>query len=700
MTRLHFTLTIDGLEDETLVVRGFEGQESLSDSHFLDSACFGFRYYIDLASREEKLKPEQIVDCNAELRIYRDGECVQRVHGIVRQFTQGDIGYHYTYYSLILVPALERLSLRHNSRIFQQKTTIDIVSTLLEEMGIEEFAFALRRKCQPREFCVQYRETDLAFLHRLTAEEGWVYSFEHLEGKHTLLFSDNSTVLPTLESPIVHNNLSGGVAGIPYISSFSKQTQAEVAEVKLRDYSFKRPSHHFLHNPFASDLDYQRNNYEYYDYPGRYKDDVNGKAFSQIRLEYLRREAHLATGKSNHPLIRPGYRFELIEHVNQAMNRKWVIVSVTHKGSQPQALQEEGTQGATTYSNHFNVIPSSYSQNWRATPQPKPQVDGPMMAIVTGPPGEEIYCDEYGRVKVRFPWDRYSQDGKENRNENSSCWVRVSQGWAGSQYGMMTIPRIGHEVLVAFLNGDPDQPIIIGRTYHAANMPPYELPKHKTRTVIRTETHQGQGSNEIRFEDQAESEEIYIHAQKDQNIVVENNESTTVMENRTESVGKDESISIGNDKTVDVTRDHHEQIGRDKHKKVAGNQITDIKKDDIHNIGNILRDNVYADHQYVIGGHFKGEIAGTQTMNVGDKISHNTRYHELMAFEKFVIKGPGGKITLDASGITLEGAVINLKGNVSMGGSGSSQVPVLKSAANSAKPIAKECPTPNLDNEE
>ncbi|MBD1560061.1 type VI secretion system tip protein VgrG, partial [Vibrio sp. S9_S30] len=171
----------------------------------------------------------------------------------------------------------------------------------------------------------------------------------------------------------------------------------------------------------------------------RYKDDDSGAAFSQYRLDYLRRTAHIANGKSNHPALQAGTKFTLSDHLDERCNRTWLVVSATHTGTQPQALEEEGGSGATTYSNTFTVIPAQ--RQWRATPTPKPQVDGPMMATVVGPEGEEIFCDEHGRVKVHFPWDRYS-----NSNELSSCWVRVSQGWAGSQYGMMAIPRIGHEV--------------------------------------------------------------------------------------------------------------------------------------------------------------------------------------------------------------------------------------------------------------
>ncbi len=609
MARLAFTIKIDGVDDDSLVVRSFEGQESLSDSVFHSAPCTGFRYNIELASRRD-IHPDQVVDLNAELRIYRNNECVQRVHGVVRQFTQGDIGYHHNYYSLVLVPALERLSLRHNSRIFQQKSSVDIVTTLLQDMGIQDFAFSLVRKCQPREFCVQYRESDLNFLHRLAAEEGWVYYFEHVEGKHTLVFSDASFTLPKAKEAIVHNNLSGGKADIPYISSFDKHTRADVAKVRLRDYSFKNPSRTFAISHSGSDLTYQRDSYEHYDYPGRYKDDTNGRAFSKIRLEYLRREAHLSSGKSNQPLIRAGYRFDIEQHLNKEMNIKWIPVLVKHSGTQPQALEESGGDGATTYSNHFNVIPAK--DTWRATPQPNPCIDGPMIAIVTGPPGEEIYCDRYGRVKVHFPWDRESQ-----QNESSSCWVRVAQGWGGSQFGMVAIPRVGHEVIVSFLNGDPDQPIITGRTYHSGNMPPYALPEHKTRTVIKTQTHLGEGFNELRFEDQAGSEEIFIHAQKDQNNVVLNDETTHVGHNRSEDIGNDETINIGSNRTETVASNETISIGANRTETVGGNETVTIKGNQAETVAIAKAETVGAAKAETIGAAKTLTIGAAYQVSVG-----------------------------------------------------------------------------------
>lgn len=633
MARLGYSITINGLEDDTLVVRGFEGQESLSDSMFKGKPCYGFKYRVELASRKSDILPEQMVDHVAELTLYRDDVLVQRINGVIRKFSQGDIGHNYTYYEIILVPALERLSLRQNSRLFQLKTVPEIISTLLQEMNITEFAFDVQRECAQREFCVQYRETDLAFLHRLAAEEGLVYSFVHEEGKHTVLFTDATSSLPSITDAIPYNTLAGGVNDTPYIWQFAAHTQSEVATTAMQDYSFKKPAYSFAQSAQGTSMDYQLADYEHFDAPGRFKDDVSGKAFTQIRQEYLRRNAQIVIGKSNQQLMRAGYQFTLSDHLNEAMNQSYVTVLIQHKGEQPQAVEEEGGSGSTTYVNQFKAIPSTFT--WRATPQPKPQVDGPMMAFVVGPEGEEIFCDEFGRVKVHFPWDRYS-----NANEQSSCWVRVSQGWAGPQYGTLAIPRIGHEVIVSFLNGDPDQPIITGRTYHATNTHPYTLPDNKTKTVLRTETHQGEGYNEVSFEDQSGSEKIFVHAQKDYEALVEN----------------DHIQVINHDKHLTVDNDAITKVKNNQHLTIKGESRTNIKKNNSINASGSIQQKV-SDKTIIDSG---SEVH----LKAGNKIV-------LDGGDELTIAASGSFIKLDASGVTVVGSAVNLNSGGSAGaGSG------------------------------
>ncbi|EOG9060531.1 type VI secretion system Vgr family protein [Vibrio fluvialis] len=651
MATLKYQFHVEGLEDDTLVVRGFDGQETLSSERINGQPCHGFRYQLELASRLANLTPEMVVDKVAELTLYRDDILVQRVNGIVRRFTQGDTGHHHTFYSLTLVPALERLSLRHNSRIFQLNTVPEILSILLQEMGINDYAFALTRDCAQREFCVQYRETDLDFFHRLAAEEGLVYSFIHEEGKHTLIFSDASESLPKLGEPIPYNTLAGGMIESPYISALSVHTQSEVSQTALQDYSFKKPAYSFAQQAVGTEMAYQQPDYEHFDAPGRYKDDVSGKAFSQIRLDYLRRNARTATGKSNQPLLRPGVKFDLQEHLDDTLNRDWLVVSVTCQGTQPQALEEAGGNGATTYANQFSLIPAH--RTWRATPQAKPQVDGPMIATVVGPQGEEIFCDEHGRVKLHFPWDRYS-----NGDEHSSCWVRVSQGWAGSQYGMIAIPRIGHEVIVSFLNGDPDQPIVTGRTYHATNTAPYTLPDNKTKTVLRTETHQGQGYNELSFEDQAGSEQIYLHAQKDFDGLIENDHTSLIKH--------DKHLTVENDRFTQIKNNQHLTVGGESRESVTGNRTLMVE-------GSL----------HVKTGSVWVNESGTEVhIKAGQKVV-------IEAGSEITVKAGGSFVKVDPAGVHLSGAGVNLNSGGSPGsGSGfSGQAATLPGNLDDAPPL-------------
>ncbi|WKY94827.1 type VI secretion system tip protein TssI/VgrG [Vibrio metoecus] len=653
MARLQFLLQVDGLEDESLVVRGFEGQESLSDSVWRSEPCYGFRYQVDLASALSNLTAEQFVDQTAHLTILRDGQVVQQINGIVRQLSKGDTGHRHTFYSLTLVPALERLSLRSNSRIFQQQSVPEIISILLQEMGIEDYAFALKRECAQREFCVQYRETDLQFLHRIAAEEGLVYSHLHEAQKHTLLFTDSTDNQPKLAKPVPYNALAGGESNLPYVVELQFKTTAQVSHTELKDYSFKKPAYGFTQRTQGKDIAYQQPHYEHFDAPGRYKDDANGKAFSQIRLEYLRRDALLADAKSDEPLLLAGVRFDLQDHLDLAMNRDWLVVQANHQGMQPQALQEEGGSGATTYSNQLQLIPAHIT--WRARPCAKPQVDGPMIATVVGPQGEEIYCDTFGRVKVHFPWDRYSSS-----NEKSSCWVRVAQEWAGSQYGSMAIPRVGHEVIVSFLNGDPDQPIITGRTYHATNTAPYVLPDHKTKTVLRTETHQGQGYNELSFEDQAGSEQILLHAQKDWDALIEHD--------HTEVIRHDQHLTVDSDRFT--------RIQRNQHLTVEGEVRSKIALDSSHEVG--------ASRQHKVGQRIAVEAGKEISLKSGAKIV-------VEAGAELTLKAGGSFVKVDAGGVHLVGPVINLNAGGSAG-SGSAYGGQLAAAPRmlaQAKPVAE-----------
>ncbi|TKF09865.1 type VI secretion system Vgr family protein, partial [Enterovibrio norvegicus] len=473
----------------------------------------------------------------------------------------------------------------------------------------------------------------LDFLQRLAAEEGIFYCFLHDKDKHTVLFSDDTQTLTASGQALPYNANVGGKSDEAFVKGWQFSAQARPSSAQLKDYSFKKPAYGFLHDKAGTEMSFQRGTYEHYDYPGRFKNDAAGKPFTQYRLEHLRSDALTATASSTIMQVDAGMVFDLEGHPDDTTNRDWIVVTMHSEGTQPQALEEHGGEGMTSFHNTFSVIPGH--RPWRPVPEAKPCVHGPQIAIVTGPAGEEIFCDEHGRVKVQFPWDRYG-----NSDEASSCWVRVSQGWAGGQYGMMAIPRIGHEVIVSFLEGDPDQPIITGRTYHATNVPPYPLPANKTRTVIRTETHQGEGFNELRFEDEAGQEEIYVHAQKDMNLLVEN----------------DRKDNIKHDLHLDVENERFSHIKVDDHLTVDGQSKEHIKGDKT-----IVTDSSL---------HIK---AGDSFLNEAGSEIHLKSGHKsvLEAYTEVTLKVGGNFVKIDPAGVHIVGSVININSGGSAGsGSG------------------------------
>ncbi|MBN3135811.1 type VI secretion system Vgr family protein [Pectobacterium punjabense] len=666
-TGLQFTVKVGALPESTFAVVDFQLSEALNQP---------FALSLNLASALPGIDFGAVLDQPCELRVWYEGELKRRVSGIISAFAQGDTGFRRTRYQAEVRPALWRLGLRTNARIFQAQKPEDIIGTLLEESGITDYAFALRHDHAPREYCVQYRESDLAFVTRLAAEEGLYFFHEFEEGKHRVVFADDAGALA--KGPELFFNLATqGLSEGEYVRRFRYAEAVSTAEVALKDYSFKTPAYGLLHSKMSGELEHQRETYQHFDYPGRFKKDPSGKAFTGYRLDALRAGAMTGSGESNAAMLMPGSSFTLTEHPNLTLNAGWQLVAITHSGQQPQALEEESGGEPTTYSNSFEVI--SAKSTWRADLPYKPMVDGPQIATVVGPAGEEIYCDEYGRIKLQFPWDRYGAS-----DDQSSCWVRVSQGWAGGQYGLIAIPRIGHEVIVSFLEGDPDQPIVTGRTFHATNPSPYELPLHKTRMSIKSKTHKGGGFNELRFEDAADNEEIFIHAQKDQNIQVNHDETL--------SVGNDQRIAVARDRTTHIGRDEANTVGRDRKEHIRQDVFVTIDRNEVRNIGNTLKEDITASHLVTIGEHEKVVIEGIQTIEARSGQRLLTTEYILQGTDRILIRGPAGKILIDGSGITLDAPNIQLKGNVSITSPSGDQIQAIEAAINQGAPLVEECP--------
>ena len=637
-----------------------------------------FQLKLELVSFEDDVDFGQLLDKPVLFTIWHGERPLRYVHGLVSTFSQGETGFHRTRYRALVEPVLARAGLRSNWRIFQQKTVPQILEIMLKRQGITGYELRSIDKHEVREFCVQAGETDLDFIARLAAEEGFVYRFEHTPKLHKLLITDRLLGLGQLSqgaikpddddegffepddtdpNQVLYHANSGGDQARPCLRRLRYSEQVRTARQVQRDYTFTHPAYRQEQRAEGSDLRHQSTTYERFDYPGRYKREAVGAPFTATRITAWRHDAHLAEVEGDDVRLQPGLSFTLIGHPREDLNRHWRVSRVHHEGTQFTSLQEEaaGARQGTRYCQKAVLVPGR--TEWRPAPLPKPRIDGPQMATVVGPKGEEIYCDPWGRVKVSFPWDRESQD-----NEFSSCWVRVSQGWAGGSWGSMAIPRIGQDVIIQYVDADPDQPMITGRTYCGNQLPPYDLPKHKTRMTIKSQTHKGDGFNELRFEDELGKEEVFIHAQRNQVNVVGNDETTTIGRNRVEQVGNDEQLSIGSNFRQDTARDHTQVIGQ--------NSRVDIKHDLNEQVGNNRSQTTGANQRVVIGNNSELVIKGAQSISVGQGVQQRTTVYQLLASERIEFRSPGASIVLDAQGITISGLTLDLQGQTKATGEG------------------------------
>ncbi|MCX8117640.1 MAG: type VI secretion system tip protein VgrG [Desulfobacterota bacterium] len=608
-----FLFEVLGTSYETRVLE-FTLTESLSSPFELD---------LSLAS-EDEIKFEEVVGKEALLTLLGE-EKDRYCHGIINRFSfRGSKGRFYLYQARV-VPKLWLLSLERDCRIFQDKDVEEIVKQVLQEGGIpsDRFNFRLQNKPPKREYCVQYRETDLNFISRLLEEEGIFYYFEHSKDKHVLHFRDSSVAYQDIQgtSQITYNPASKGmVPEEDYVFGFDYSKRIHSGKMTQRDFNFEKPSLDLKSEEKHKEYD----KLEIYDYPGRYLDQERGKRLTKIRLEESMATGVRVEGQSSCVRFLPGFKFKLKDHEWESFNQEYLLVEVVHRGTQPQSLEEQAVEGpGTTYWNTFIGIPASVTfRPERKTP--KALVEGMQTAWVTGPKGEEIYTDEYGRVKVQFHWDR---EGK--RDEKTTCWLRVAQFWAGKGWGTVFLPRVGDEVLVDFLEGDPDRPIVVGSFYNEEAKPLYKLPDEKTKSTIKTKSYPNDpGFNEIRFEDKKGEEEIFIHAEKDMNEVVENNRTISVGGTHTETIQGNTKITI--------------QKGTFEH---------DVK-------ANTAR--------YHVQGNLTEEYDANQTTTVGGDITISSRrsFFHLTAHTEILLTVGASTLLLKSDGtIALSGKKISIVGD-------------------------------------
>ncbi|MEJ5861947.1 type VI secretion system Vgr family protein [Pseudomonas farsensis] len=658
-----------------------------------------FELQVQLASHEDDIGFSDLLDQPVLFTILHNDRPTRYVHGLVSRFSQAESGLARTYYHARVEPQLARASLRSNWRIFQHKSVPQILELMLKRQGITQFELTTSVAHQPREFCVQAGETDLAFITRLAAEEGFVYRFEHTPSHHKLLITDRLLSMGTIKAEetdaereqntaydVLYLAIPDGPSDVPCLRRLNYSEQVRSTRQVQRDYTFLRPAYRQEHVGVPHLSQWHRNEYERFDYPGRYNRDVVGKAFVNTRAAALQHDARTACVEGDDVRVQPGIGFNLTGHPRQSLNTHWRAISVTHEGSQYACLAEEaaGAERGSHYQQSAVLVPGM--AEWRPAPLPKPHIDGPQIATVVGPPGEEIYCDEWGRVKVSFPWDRESRD-----DAFSSCWVRVSQGWAGGSWGSMAIPRIGQEVIVQFLNADPDQPVITGRTYCANQLPPYDLPEHKTRMTIKSQTHKGEGFNELRFEDELGREEVFVHAQKDHNTQVRHDQSSSIGRNRNEQIGQDEARNIGRNRSDKVGNDVHVSVGQDARLEVGRNRTVNIANDHVLVTGNNRQETIVADYHISIGANLEQQVQGRAELEAGALIGRRTQRYELRAAQTVTIQGPGGSIRIDETGITLEGLLVRINGELLVTAAAGSNPLPMPSAPGAATPLQRQC---------
>ncbi|HLL05055.1 MAG TPA: type VI secretion system tip protein TssI/VgrG [Myxococcaceae bacterium] len=639
---------------------------------------------VDLANENLGADVDGLLGSSAEVLISRDASS-RRLCGLIHRVEHTGTKAGHLLARVHVVPALWALSQRRDSFIFQEKTVPEILEEVLSEgLGPYERAYRLElnREFLPREYCVQYRETDLDFVLRLMEEEGLFFYFEHSGEKEELVLAEANEQCPSCETvggnSITVKGPEAATADDESVRHFDFGQRLHTTSVVVRDFDWTQPALDLTRR--ARGTDTQGKDRESYEYPasllGPY--DAGAKKYKhEQQQEVLRREAFHAQGKTGKGAgyvtgFTPGYMFELAGHGNPALDQWYLLTRVEHFGQAPEELtsdtHEEGKEGSRErYRNTFECIPLDVAFRPERR-RSRARMAGLQTATVVGPAGEEIFTDEHGRIKVQFHWDRAGQ-----KDEKSSCFVRVAQVWSGVGWGFVFLPRIGMEVLVDFLEGDPDRPLVVGCVYNGQNPPPYALPDQKTRSTIRTSsTPGGEGFNELRFEDAADAEEVFLHAQKDFNEVVLHNHSTSVKANQTNSVDGNQSESVGGDQSMSVKGKRTKTVDKDETTTVKGKRTETVEQDEKITVQATRTEEVTGQEKLTLHGGRDTTVNTLEKLNVtgrreetiggnddltvtGDKTDHITGKYAMTGDQEVKANQGDVSITLNRGGAVIEG---------------------------------------------
>jgi len=635
-----------------------------------------FQFDLDLLSTDHAINLKDILGQNVTVRYQPTDGDARYFNGFVSRFSQAGTHGELFVYNATLRPWFWFLTRTADCRIFQKKKVPDIIKEVFRDHGFSDFEDTLSGSYREWENCVQYRETDFNFLSRLMEQEGIYYYFKHENGKHMLVLSDSISAHEAVK----------GYEEIPYypfeqserrereyIHEWSLNQAVQPGICALNEFDFKNPKAN-LHVKSSIQRESEKSDYEIYDYPGEYVDSGEGDEYARTRIEELQAEYEQVRGQGNVSGLAAGCLFTLTNYLREDQNREYLLTAA-HFSLGPQEYESVGSGSeGPRFSCSFTAMDKR--QPFRALrTTPKPVVQGPQTAVVVGKAGEEILTDEYGRVKVQFHWDRYGK-----ADENSSCWVRVAQVWAGKSWGGVHIPRVGQEVIINFLEGDPDHPIITGRVYNEDNKPPYDLPDNATMSGIKSNASKGGGGfNEFRFEDKKGEEQIFIHAEKNMDIRVKNDRFENIDHDRDLVVENNKLEHIKNERHETVDNHHLEKIGGDRNltvtgkeaKQVDGSLSLKVADDVIEEFGANHSEQVSSDY-YVKASNIVIEGTTNVTLKVGQsyisiessgvKIG-TTGQIELEATNSVSVKGTGGVKVESPAAVDVKGTNTTVKGD-------------------------------------
>jgi type VI secretion system secreted protein VgrG len=652
--------------DRTIWVTTPLGPDVLFFEHMTGHEELGrpFEYDLTVLSKDPAVKAESLLGQSVTVSVQLSETEVRHFNGFVTHFSNIGSDASYTRYTMTLESFLGLLNRTNDCRIFQNVTALDAIKTIFREHGFP-FEESLNESYRKWEYLVQYRESSFNFVSRMMEQEGVYYYFKHEEGNHTLVLADPLSTLDPLgsyeEVPYIPEE-DRDRADRDHLDSWRESWQVLSGAVTSRDFDFKKPKSDLTVRAQTPALDHPHNELEVYDPPGEHLTAGEGDKVVQTRLQSLHAGSLRVDAAGNARGIQIGALFQrggpFMVDVDA---RKFLPISISHTLS-TNRYSSSAADAEDDYRCSFTAIDGARPYRTPATTT-KPVVLGPQTAIVVGKAGEEIWTDEYGRVMVQFHWDRVGE-----KNEKSSCWVRVAQVWAGAKWGAMHIPRIGQEVIVDFLEGDPDRPIITGRVYNGDNMPPYDLPANKTQSGIKSRSSKG-GSpsnfNEIRFEDKKGSEELFVQAEKDQNTLVKNNQSLSVGADRSKSVGNNETVSVGTNRTETVGADEAvtiganqtHDVGSNRTRSVGANESVTIGANETVSVGANSGESVGANKSVSVGVAYQLSVGAAMNVSIGAAMAE-----EIGAAKAVTVGGTSSEAIGGSKSVTAGGAIAEKAG--------------------------------------